>query len=133
LRGTRQKPKKRDGLNPAQHRALLVLLSGKSPSEAARAANVCRQTVSEWLHHDRCFMDALHAGRQQYVAQVRRIITESAVEAAKLLRTTMRSRRATPGEKIRAAQIVLDKLPELDALEKESEPEWDDPDPPGLG
>jgi 1,6-anhydro-N-acetylmuramate kinase len=41
--------------------ALRALLARSSVTEAARQANVARQTVAGWMHHDPTFMAALNA------------------------------------------------------------------------
>lgn len=51
-------------LTGAQEVALRSILSSSSVTDAARQANVARQTVSTWLHHDPAFMAAVNAGRQ---------------------------------------------------------------------
>lgn len=50
-----------DTLTAAQSTALEALLAGASVTEAAKAAGVTRQTVSEWRNQHGAFMAALNA------------------------------------------------------------------------
>jgi hypothetical protein len=58
-------PPKPDELKDAPAAALAVLLAGKTVTEAAAAANVCRQTVHRWLKEDPLFVAELNRGRRE--------------------------------------------------------------------
>lgn len=115
MRTVRRNTTKSDGLSPPQLRAMAALLAGKTASEAARAARVCRQTLSGWLNHDHAFVARYERAKREYVTAVRVQITAACMEATQLLRRAMKNRKATMGEKVNAARILLDKLPDQDA------------------
>src|SRR5713226_3345730 len=68
-RMTRQKPTNPDTpdwtLTPQQETAVDLLASGKTVTDTAKALEVTRQTVSEWLHRHPGFQAALNSRRQE--------------------------------------------------------------------
>ena len=75
---TRQKPT----LSGPQHVALTALAAGSTVTAAAEAANVSRQTASDWLHHDAEFATELLSHRDEQWAALRtrlELITSKAV------------------------------------------------------
>ena len=56
---------KNDKLTPTQSAAIDHLATGSSVTDAAKAANVTRQTVSGWLNHDPTFQAALNSRRTE--------------------------------------------------------------------
>lgn len=60
---------KKGDLTPAQSAAVDHLATGSSVTDAAKAANVTRQTVSGWLNHDPNFQAALNRRRAELWAE----------------------------------------------------------------
>jgi hypothetical protein len=52
-------------LTPQQETAVDLLASGKTVTDTAKAIEVTRQTVSEWLHHHPGFEAALNSRRRE--------------------------------------------------------------------
>jgi hypothetical protein len=70
-------------LSVPQQQALEWLTTGGSITEAAQVAGVCRQTVSDWLHHNPDFAAAYQTWRQQSLEIARgrlAAMTETAVD-----------------------------------------------------
>jgi hypothetical protein len=59
-----------EAMTDAQLVALSTLLDGRSVTDAAKAAKVSRQTVSEWKNHNPTFIAILNAGRLDVWSQV---------------------------------------------------------------
>ena len=58
------------GLTPQQETAVDLLATGKTVTDTAAALDLCRQTVSEWLHHHPGFQALLNSRRQQLWASM---------------------------------------------------------------
>src|SRR5262245_37753231 len=71
-------------ISPQQEIVIEHLLTGKSVTGAAAAAQLARTTVSSWLNRDPVFIAALNRRLQQHIAwfdQKLRSLTEKAFEA----------------------------------------------------
>ena len=72
-------------LNPQQQTALKQLLMGASITEAAQAAGVTRQTVSEWCNHHHAFQAELSERRSSALRGVQQQLEEAALLAVDVL------------------------------------------------
>ncbi|HMX25831.1 MAG TPA: hypothetical protein PLD20_24510 [Blastocatellia bacterium] len=63
------KNENRQELTPAQLNAVNLLATGATVTAAAEAANVARQTVSEWMNHDPAFQASLNLRRSELWAE----------------------------------------------------------------
>lgn len=95
------------GLTPAQSRALTVLLSGATQSEAAEAAGVCRQRVCHWIHHDVKFRVTLKKEKLAALRSARTVLAAGALDAANYLRAVLTDPKADTNQKLKAASMLL--------------------------
>lgn len=103
-------------------------MAGANIAQAARAARVRRSTVSKWFNHGEAFKRAYGEAKSEIERSARATLAAAATDAAKVLRQALKDKRASWAERIRAAQLVLEKLPpDRDDLV------LDDPEPEGLG
>lgn len=79
----------------AQERALVALLRGASVTDAAREADVARQTVSGWLHNDPAFIAAWNATRAATWASMRERLTALQSKALDVIKNALDSDDAT--------------------------------------
>ena len=83
------KTRQKATLSAPQHVALTALAAGSTVTAAAEAANVSRQTVSDWLHHDAEFASELLSRRDEQWAALRArlelITTKAVATVAELL------------------------------------------------
>lgn len=103
-----------ESLSPAQQRALVAILEGKTITAAAEAASVGRTTVHRWLKYDLIFKAALSAARKElWLATCRRLdcLTVKAVECVE---------KAIETGDVRAALEVLKGLQVFDRVSIES-------------
>jgi transposase-like protein len=72
-------------LSPQQQTALKQLFMGATISEAAQAAGVTRQTVSEWCNHHDAFQDELSERRTSALRDAQQQLEEAALLAMEVL------------------------------------------------
>ena len=93
-------------LNPAQTKALAVMLAGGTVTLAAKRAGVARETVHRWLREP-LFLAELNGGKAEMMAKVRADLRVTAVEAAKFLREAMTSDYSNKTLKLKISLAVL--------------------------
>lgn len=101
-------------LNPKQIKALAALLTGKTRIEAAKAAGVSRQTITNWLQ-DSTFRQALADGEAELMAGINRrllLLAEAAVGRLEKVLKRPRDQRLA----VRASDIVLRRLLQIREL-----------------
>ena len=94
----RQKPTNPDTpdwtLTPQQETAVDLLASGKTVTDTARAIDVTRQTVSEWLNHHPGFQATLNRRRQELWVGITDALRNLLPQAVEVLKSELES--ATP-------------------------------------
>src|SRR5688572_2088606 len=106
--GTREK-----NLTPKQHAAIAALMTAADVAAAAKSAGVGERTLRRWLAEDPAFIAALTDAQRQTLEAVIRRLTTLANAATGVLAKVMADDRATAASKVRAADIVLDRLLQL--------------------
>lgn len=101
-----------DGLSTKQRAAIRALLSGASYTDAAKAAGVHENTVSMWMK-DTNFYKALRAAENAATIAISRQLITIADKAAETLKSVLESPTARDSSKVRAADVVLGRLIEL--------------------
>lgn len=97
-----------DQIRPQQQRAITLLLTSPGNLEnVAAEASVSPRTLRRWMHEDMAFRKALRRADEEVVAATARSLTALAQLAIDNLTEVIQSPEATPGEKSRAANIVL--------------------------
>ena len=94
-------------LSGKQFTAVVALATGKLKKEAAEAANVSPQIVSEWLRQP-LFRSTLDSIREQLVEQVSSELQALARESIVVLKDILRS--GHPALQLRASMYVLDRV-----------------------
>ena len=92
-------------LTPQQERAVDLLASGKTVTDAAEALGVARQTVSEWLNHSTDFQETLAKIRQQHTQEALAFLRSCVSDAVQKLRDLLNS--TNEGVAYRAATSLL--------------------------
>lgn len=87
----------------------ILLAGGISPEETARALGVRRATIYLWTR-DPDFADALHEYRRIVVEQIADRALSRGSAAIDALANIMRDEAIHPGERIRAAESLLDRI-----------------------
>jgi predicted transcriptional regulator len=104
-------------LSPAQSAALVALLAGARMTEAADAAGVTDRTVRSWLATDPDFRAALlEAHSASWRGAVARL-SELAGKAVAALEDVLDDEGATGATKIRAAEVILERVEKTLELE----------------
>ena len=93
-------------LNPAQTKALAVMLAGGTVTVAAERAGVARETVHRWLREP-LFLAELNDGKAEMMAKVRADLRSTAVEAAKFLLEAITSEYSNKTLKLKVSLAVL--------------------------
>ncbi len=81
-------------VSDAQQAAITALLAGQTTEQAAAAAGVTRQTVSQWRNHDVAFRIAYHTQREdvlQTSLSVRLAAARAVLQAWSALRDDVRA------------------------------------------
>ena len=102
-------------LTPRQRRAVQALLATGDLDGAAAAAGVSRRTLQRWMHLD-AFRQALLDAEGAALRDLSRELVRLARIAVKTLEDTMQDTEATPGQRIRAADIILARLLQIREL-----------------
>lgn len=92
---------------PEQRRWVLFRLSSKSDKEAAKLAEVHPSTVSKWDNKDKLDL-AVAFLFQEPINAALKILGETAIEAAEVLRALLRNKNASI--RLKAAESILDRL-----------------------
>ena len=70
-----------DAVSPAQERAIEALMAGATVTDAAKAANVSRQSLHRWRRDDYSFVARLNAARRDLREEVEHRLQALASEA----------------------------------------------------
>ena len=100
-----------DTLTPAQSLAAELVAHGKGDTEAAKAADVTRQTVNEWRHHSPAFVAAVNRTRREIWQESRERLRGLAGEAVGVLADAMHF--TPPIKALPAALAVLKAVNDL--------------------
>jgi len=109
-----------DDLKTKQRLAIMALMSGATQKEAAAAANVHPNRITEWMK-DPDFLAELRKSEGQALDEVSRSLVVIGLRAVSTLDHVLQKRTARDMVKIRAASVVLARLiqiRELSALEE---------------
>jgi len=96
-------------LTPQQQRAIERLLLGATITEAAQAAGVSRQTVSEWSNHHWPFQSELSERRAQALRDVQQRLEEAALMAVEVLAQIAADPAQPAGVRIKASVAILER------------------------
>lgn len=99
-------------LNAKQMRAISALLVTGNREQAAKDAGVSKTSIYRWFQ-DPAFVNALHVAERDALADVSRQLVSLSRLAADTLRDAMKDPDARLGERIRAAESVLNQLLKL--------------------
>ena len=106
-------------LTPKQHQAIAALLTERNTRDAAKAANVAYRTLWRWLS-DPVFRGELTKHEGAAIDQATRSLLAMQDAALGVFDTVLKDSKAKDGDRLRAAEAVLDyllKLRELNNLE----------------
>jgi len=101
-------------LTDPQLKVLNGLVDGISISEAAKAAGIHRNTVTNWRRHNPEFASFLNEALEERAIHYREELEALAFKAIRVLRTILQDVEAAPSVRLRAAQAVL----KLSAVQK---------------
>lgn len=101
----------RSKISDQQSAAILALLAGKTTEEAAAAAGVARQTVSQWRNHDEDFRNAYHAARGDLLETCLDRLRCSALRAVEILAADLESDDAAARRA--SARLILSTVAQL--------------------
>lgn len=104
-------------LSPRQAKALEVLVSGGSTSEAATAAGVSVRTIQRWLHRED-FKQALRQAQAEVMEALTRRLRALGTRAVETLGQVMGDKLAPPSSRVSGAKCVLESIFRLTELEK---------------
>jgi hypothetical protein len=93
-------------LTPQQQTAIEHLLLGPTIIEAAGAAGVTRQTVSEWSNHHSPFQTELARRRAEALRDVQQRLEEAALLAVEVLAQIAADPAVAAGERIKASAAI---------------------------
>lgn len=96
-------------LTPKQSRALEILISGGSVVQAAETAKVSRGTIYAWLDQAE-FINAMNDTKAKAMDQLAIALMALGGKAIKTLDTAMEDPRAGVSARIRAADIVINRI-----------------------
>ena len=94
-------------LSPQQQTALKQLLIGASITQAAQAAGVTRQTVSEWCNHHDGFRAELSARRASALKDAQQQLEEAALLAVEVLSEIARDPAVPANVRVKASVAIL--------------------------
>ena len=87
----------------------MQLLMGASITEAAQAAGVTRQTVSEWCNHHDGFQDELSARRDSALKDAQQQIEEAALMAVTVLRELASDPTVPAQVRVKASVAIIER------------------------
>ncbi|MCI0587259.1 MAG: hypothetical protein L0323_10510, partial [Planctomycetes bacterium] len=90
---------------PRTEFALSALLRGATVTDAAEAAGICRQTLSEWLHRDPEFAREYAERRREMFEGVRRGLEARVAEAVRTLGGLLRD--DDPHVRVAACKVLV--------------------------
>ena len=96
-------------LSPQQQTALKQLLMGASITEAAQAAGVTRQTVSEWCNHHDGFQAELVARRASALRDAQQLVEDAALMAVEVLSEIARDPAVPASVRVKASVAILER------------------------
>lgn len=102
-------------LTPKQKRVLSALMTSKTVTEAAETARVGRRTLTRWLNEDDLFRAEYHHHLAEAVRETTRRAVQGASKAVDALIEVLDT--GKPADKVRAAAVLLDRMPRLRELE----------------
>lgn len=92
-------------ITDSQQAAITALLAGQTTEQAAAAAGVTRQTVSEWRNHDIAFQLAYNQQRREVLQTALDALRAAGLRAVATLTRDLESEQ--PADRARAAAIIL--------------------------
>lgn len=95
----------KDDITDSQQAAITALLAGQTTEQAAAAAGVTRQTVSEWRNHDTAFQLAYNRQRREVLQTALDALRAAGLRAVATLTRDLESEQAA--DRARAAAIIL--------------------------
>jgi len=96
-------------LTPQQQTAIEYLLLGATITEAACAAGVTRQTVSEWSNHHPPFQAELARRRAEALRGVQQRLEEAALMAVEVLAQIAADPAVAARDRIKASAAILER------------------------
>ena len=102
-------------ITPRQRKAIESLLTRGDVKSAAQAAGVTRKTIYRWFKQDH-FKRALAEAEAEAVASLSRALVRLGDRATQTLEGAMADGEARMGTRVRAADIVLNRLLQLREL-----------------
>jgi len=99
-------------LTSKQRAAIRALISGASYPMAAEAARVHPNTVGQWMGDQR-FLEGLRQAESEALEGVCRSLVSIASKASGALETVLDNEKALDSSKIRAADVVLNRLMQI--------------------
>jgi hypothetical protein len=94
-------------LTDPQLKVLNDLVNGISISEAAKAAGLHRNTITNWRRHNTEFASVLSEALEERALHYREELESLTLKAIRVLRTILHDPEASPSLRFRAAQTVL--------------------------
>jgi phage terminase small subunit len=102
-------------LNPKQRSFLTALLACGEVKAASEAAGIARDSAYRYLK-DPVFQEALRAAETETIKEVSRGLTRIAKKALRVIDAALDDPEASVGEKLRAADMVLNRLIQIREL-----------------
>lgn len=99
----------KSGISTKQKAAIRALLTGASYGEAAAAARVHENTISQWMRNE-AFIAGLRQSESEAMLAVSRSLVAISDSAAEVLKLILDDEKARDSSKIRAADVVLGRL-----------------------
>lgn len=96
-------------ITPKQLRVIEALASGENITQASKSTHTARATIQKWLK-DPTFTAALNDTQGQALEALTRSLTALAGQAGDVLREVLDDKSAPPAVRLRACDVVLDKL-----------------------
>ena len=94
-------------LSPQQQTALKCLLMGASITQAAQAASVTRQTVSEWCNHHHAFQSELWERRTIALRDAQQQLEDAALMAVEVLGEIAQDPAVPASVRVKASVAIL--------------------------
>ena len=107
-------------LDGKQEKALLLVLKGMNDVAVGKAVGVTRQTVSNWRHYDRVFIDMLDEQRRALREKHQDSLNGLVEKAIEVLKAAMED--DDPKTRLQAAKLVLNTAALKDSM-KAGKPE----------
>ena len=99
-------------LTGKQRRALLLLVSGCSGREVAKAVKVSETTISQWINHHPEFMEELARLQEEATRQALAQLSGSTLKAVETIQHLLDAKNES--ERLKAAQYVLKVILQLE-------------------